>query len=146
LSKIAVCSVSSAISIFLLIVIGAYVRAFGAGMGCGPNWPTCNGYIIPPNLLDPKVFLEYIHRVVALIPSVLVALTVVIAWTRHRNSRAIVFWATLTGALFLSQVILGMLVVLWELQFVTSASHLGLATATFGSSVVLAVVATYKTG
>ncbi|MCL5319225.1 MAG: COX15/CtaA family protein [Thaumarchaeota archaeon] len=146
MSRIVVLSISYAISTFLLIVVGAYVRAFGAGMGCGPNWPTCNGYIIPPNLTDPKVFLEFIHRVIALIPSVLVVLTVGTAWTGYRKDRAILFWSTVTGVFFLAQVLLGMLVVLWELQFVTSASHLGLATATFGSAVVLAVVATHREG
>ncbi len=33
----------------LVILWGAFVRATGSGAGCGSNWPTCNGEIIPPS-------------------------------------------------------------------------------------------------
>ena len=36
-----------------MILWGAVVRATGAGAGCGANWPTCNGEIIP--MADPWV-------------------------------------------------------------------------------------------
>ncbi|CAN5864314.1 hypothetical protein BH24DEI2_BH24DEI2_06860 [soil metagenome] len=31
----------------VVILQGAFVRATGAGAGCGSHWPTCNGTIIP---------------------------------------------------------------------------------------------------
>ena len=45
-----------------VIAWGAYVRASGAGAGCGSHWPLCNGVMLPHN---PKLatVIELSHRV-----------------------------------------------------------------------------------
>jgi heme A synthase len=45
----------------LVIVWGAFVRASGAGAGCGSHWPLCNGAIVPR---APAIatLIEYGHR------------------------------------------------------------------------------------
>ena len=58
-------------SIFLQIILGAWVRLTGSGMSC-PDWPLCYGYIFPtPNKIENipnidysyfQIFLEWIHR------------------------------------------------------------------------------------
>ena len=59
------------LSIFVQIILGAWVRLTGSGMSC-PDWPLCYGYIFPtpnkivniPNIEYSyfQIFLEWIHR------------------------------------------------------------------------------------
>lgn len=46
----------------LVIVWGAYVRATGAGAGCGDHWPLCNGEVLPRAPVVETV-VEFTHRV-----------------------------------------------------------------------------------
>ncbi len=45
-----------------LIVLGALVRAHGAGLAC-PDWPLCFGQVVPE--MDVQVAFEWTHRLVA---------------------------------------------------------------------------------
>ncbi len=64
---------------YLLIVLGAVVRITGSGMGCGDHWPLCNGHLFPP-LDDIGTVIEWSHRLVVALVSVLVVALAVYAW------------------------------------------------------------------
>jgi heme A synthase len=81
---------------YLLIVLGAIVRISGSGMGCGDHWPLCNGHLFPP-LDDVRTVIEWSHRLVAGLVSILVVGLVVLDWRRA--------WPAL--ALLIIQIILG---------------------------------------
>jgi heme A synthase len=49
------------ITVFV-ILWGAVVRATGSGAGCGNNWPTCNGDVLPLSG-SAETAIEFIHRV-----------------------------------------------------------------------------------
>ena len=61
----------AAACVYLLIVLGFVVRITGSGLGCGNHWPLCNGRLFPP-LSDPGAVIEWSHRLVAGIVSVLI--------------------------------------------------------------------------
>ena len=64
----------------LVVLWGAFVRATGAGAGCGDHWPLCNGEVIPtaPAL---NTVIEFGHRVTSglALPAV-----IVLAWLVFR--------------------------------------------------------------
>lgn len=73
----------SAVYSYLLIVFGGIVRITGSGLGCGDDWPLCNGQILPP--WDLPTWIEWIHRLLAaglVVPIALVAIQAV----RHRKT------------------------------------------------------------
>ncbi len=49
------------ITVFV-VLWGAIVRATGSGAGCGNNWPTCNGDVLPLSG-SAETAIEFIHRV-----------------------------------------------------------------------------------
>src|ERR687892_453480 len=52
---------AAAVATYALIVLGAWVRITGSGMGCGDDWPLCHGRLFPP-LDDLGTLIEWTHR------------------------------------------------------------------------------------
>lgn len=56
---------------FVVIALGALVRATGSGDGCGSHWPNCDGELIPTNPSVQKL-IEYTHRIFSVVDGPLV--------------------------------------------------------------------------
>jgi heme A synthase len=118
---------------FLLIVLGGWVRISGSGMGCGDDWPLCNGQLIP-SLSDPATFIEWSHRLVAFAISALVVGVAVLGYRRRQDPKVSgaggpLRPAVLAVALMLVQVLLGAITVWMELPAAAVILHLGTAMA-----------------
>ncbi|MFQ5871830.1 MAG: heme A synthase [Candidatus Geothermarchaeales archaeon] len=129
-------SYSSTVSIYILIVIGGYVSATGSGLAC-PDWPLCNGGIIPE--LSAPVIIEYTHRLVTVLVTILVVSTAATVWRGLRSAKAVLSASTLTIVLLLAQILLGMVTVATELQPHVVTAHLSLAVALFASSLFVSL-------
>jgi cytochrome c oxidase assembly protein subunit 15 len=98
-------SLATTIATYLLIAVGALVRAAGAGLGC-PDWPRCFGRWVPPTSaadLPPgfdasqfdavNTWLEYVNRLLGVTIGILIFATLISAWRRYRAQPRIV-WPT----------------------------------------------------
>ena len=112
---------------YLLIVLGAVVRISGSGMGCGNHWPLCNGHLVPP-LNDIPTVIEWSHRLVAGVVSILVVGLVVLDWRRA--------WPAL--ALLIVQIILGAVTVKTGLTPALVVLHLATAMLLLAALIVAA--------
>ncbi len=123
---------TAAAATYLLIVLGVVVRITGSGMGCGDHWPLCNGHLFPP-LDDLGTLIEWNHRLVAALVSILVAGLAGYTWYLRRlppSSAALRRpggAAYVALALLIVQVGLGAVTVKLELPPWTVILHLGTA-------------------
>jgi heme A synthase len=129
---------ATAIATFVLIIVGGVVRVSDSGLGCGPagsgfhGWPFCNGDVVPG--MDLNSVVEYTHRAVAGIVSLMIVAIVVLAWRRHRE-----YLMPGIGllVLILAQAVLGGATVEDNLEEAYVAAHLGLAMLLLGGLLYL---------
>jgi heme A synthase len=124
---------------FVLILLGAWVRATNSGLSC-PDWPTCYGHWVPlPGEIPPQagysyfqVMLEWVHRLLAgVILGPLVLVIGILAWRmRARRPRLPLYGAALV-LLLLIQASLGGLTVLDQNSPWSVALHLSTALVLF---------------
>jgi cytochrome c oxidase assembly protein subunit 15 len=106
---------------WMLIVLGAVVRAQGAGLAC-PDWPKCFGVLLPR--MDLLVFLEWVHRVIAGLIALLFIGVSALTLRLPTGRAAVGGWIALAAALLAIQIALGGLTVLKLLEEWTVVSHL----------------------
>lgn len=98
------------IAVYFLILVGASVRASGAGMGC-PDWPTCFGRWVPPTAESQlpanyqevyaelgyadtrfnvvKTWTEYMNRLVGVSIGLLIFITALFSWPLRNFSKSL---------------------------------------------------------
>ena len=131
-------ALATVIATFGLIVLGGVVRVTGSGMGCGGEWPLCDGGLLPP--LTQADIIEYSHRMVASgIVGPLVAITFFIALFKFRHVKSVFYASILAVILLLAQAGLGGVTVLTELPGHMVAAHMAMAQALLACLIWIAV-------
>ncbi len=87
---------AAVVTTLLLVTIGVVVRATDSGLAC-PHWPGCfEDQFLPGLDAGYQVWLEWVHRTVAVVLGSLVLGLAVVAVARHRSEPAIL-WPSLAG-------------------------------------------------
>jgi heme A synthase len=136
---------------YVLIVWGAYLTAGNWGSACGPasssaissDWPFCNGSLAFPNPYNAAsygAFVEYMHRFLSVITTVVLVATLVVVGRMKPRPREAFRALLLSFFLLLVQIGLGNVVVNTNLNALVTAIHLANATALFAVMVVAGVL------
>jgi heme A synthase len=135
-------AVATAVATYLLIIWGGIVRVTGSGNGCGTQdqWPLCHGSLLPAWQL--QTLIEFTHRWIASICTILVVVLTFAAWRWQRRHRRIVTATSIAAALFVVQIGLGALAVEYNLPGGVVMIHLANALLLFAVLIYVAVLST----
>lgn len=97
-----------------VIVWGAYVRATGAGAGCGNHWPLCNGEVIP-RAARIETLIEFSHRASSGMAAILVFALCVACWRMLPKRHPARIASVVAALLMLSEALIGAALVKFEL-------------------------------
>jgi heme o synthase len=131
-------AMTNALLVYGLMLSGSYVVGSGATLAC-PGWPLCGAapqWAVQFHLADINSF----HRLVATFVGLVLIWTLVSAWRRRNVAPGQAWVALVAGILFVAQAAVGGLVVLLRRPDFVAGLHLALATAVWGSLVLLAVL------
>jgi cytochrome c oxidase assembly protein subunit 15 len=97
-----------------VVLWGAFVRASGAGAGCGRHWPRCNGVVIPHSP-SAATLIEFTHRATSGIALVSVVALLWMALRRFPRGHAVRRGAVASMVLILTEAGVGAGLVLLRL-------------------------------
>jgi len=67
-----------------LVMLGVYTAATGSGLACSAQWPLCDNGLLPQTIPS---FIEWFHRLVAMITGWFIVGTAVWSWRRETDTR-----------------------------------------------------------
>ena len=120
-------ALATAAATIVLFAVGGLVRGTGSGLGCS-TWPECTpGRLFPAGTVHSLI--EFSHRFLVFVVSVLVVATAVVAWRQYRNVPSLVWPATAAIPLVFGQAVLGGIVVHTDLNPWWVTAHFAVALA-----------------
>lgn len=132
-------SVLATLGMLLILLGGALVTKTESGLGCGRNWPDCNGNLIPKEI-TAEVLIEFSHRAVTLGVSIFILALAIWAWRKIGHVRETKFLAFLAVFFLVLQALIGAAQVLWGQGDFILALHFGISLISFAAVFLLTLL------
>ena len=132
-------AVAATVGMLLILLGGALVTKTDSGMGCGRNWPDCNGSLIPKEITK-EVFIEFSHRVVTGSVSFLILILSVWSWRKLGHIKEVKLLSFLALFFLVAQALIGAAQVLWGQGDFILALHFGISLISFSSVFLLTLI------
>lgn len=132
-------AVATTLGMLLILLGGALVTKTGSGLGCGRNWPDCNGSLIPKEITT-EVLIEFSHRFVTGAVTILVLVLVIWTWKKLGHIKGVKFLGFLAIFFLILQALIGAAQVLWGQGDFILALHFGISLISFAAVMLLAMI------
>ncbi|EHB56884.1 MULTISPECIES: COX15/CtaA family protein [Paenibacillus] len=116
---------------------GMVVTKTDSGLGCGQEWPLCNGKFIPAYTVSSLI--EYSHRAVSGMAGLAALASLIAFWRYKRDRKDLMAYVVMTSVFVIVQAIMGALAVVKPQSAAVMALHFGFSLIAFASSVMLAL-------
>lgn len=113
----------------VLMLLGVYTAAAGAGLTCAQRWPLCDGAVFGLFPADWMSFIEWFHRLVAMVTGFVILGALGHAWRSNRSRRVLGALGVAT-LLLPAQIVLGALTVT-TYEWLILTAHFSTATVIF---------------
>lgn len=132
-------AVGSTVGMLFILLGGALVTKTDSGMGCGRNWPGCNGQLIP-DVITAEVLIEFSHRLVTGVVGILIVILAVWSWRAIGHIRETKFLSIMAVFFLFLQAFIGAAQVLWGQGDFILALHFGISLISFASVLLLTLL------
>jgi len=122
-------AVIATIVMFIVMVAGSLVTKTDSALGCGNDWPLCNGKWVPEYTLASII--EYMHRLITGIAGIVVIVFSVLCWRFYQGVQEVRNLALFGLFFIVLESILGASAVIWPQSSAVLALHFGFSLLAF---------------
>jgi cytochrome c oxidase assembly protein subunit 15 len=128
-------AITATFFMFLVMIAGSLVTKTESALGCGNDWPLCNGKWVPEYTLESII--EYLHRFITGISGLIVAVFTITAWRHYRGNREVRSLAVFGLFFIVLESLLGASAVKWPQSSPVLALHFGFSLLAFSGVLLL---------
>ncbi|MED1874430.1 COX15/CtaA family protein [Brevibacillus borstelensis] len=130
-------AIASTIITFMVMIGGSLVTKTDSGLGCGNDWPLCNGRWVPEYTLESMI--EYMHRFVTGMTGIIVGIFSILAWRRYPRNREVRGLVMFSMFFLILESFLGASAVIWPQSSAVMALHFGFSLLAFSGVLLLSI-------